>query len=114
MKARWSFGTVYRLRFGPTPVTQAATFVASAGATLNGTMNPHGLSTNIPSTTALLYSGGCHDRLRRQHPRRDHGTTRNLPITGLRRHGVYFRIVGQNAENALPQRGLILHFKTLP
>src|SRR5206468_320782 len=40
-------GTVYRLRFGPTPVTLAATSVASTSATLQGTVNPNAVSTNV-------------------------------------------------------------------
>jgi len=110
------FGTVYRIRFGPTPVTNAATAIASTTATLNGTVNPNGLFTTATfqiGTAANL--AGARTLFETTLPA---GTTVR-PVSrnpgGLNPNTkYYFRVVAQNAENAIPQTGKILFFTTLP
>ena len=109
-------GTVFRLRFGPTPVTRAATAIASTTATLNGTVNPHGLATSVRfqiGTAANL--AGSMSLFDTNLPGSTTSQAVSLPVTGLTHNTrYYFRVVAQNAENAIPQTGKILNFNTLP
>lgn len=106
-------GTVYRLRFGPLPVTQAATGVTAVGATLRGTVNANGASSPVSfeyGTTPTLddaktVGGGTANGTSAQ--------SFSGSVSGLApgtQH--YFRIVSSNPENANPQRGAIFTFTT--
>ena len=108
-------GTIYRLRFGPLPVTQAATNVAASGATLRGTVNANG------PTSPVAFEYGTSPTLEGAATvaaGTATGTTARsfrMPVTGLLPGTVYhFRIVASNAENPNPQRGAILSFTTEP
>jgi uncharacterized repeat protein (TIGR03803 family) len=108
-------GTVFRLRFGPGPVTLAADVLGATTATLHGTINPNGnfstawfeLGTNPVLATFFTVAAGT-------------TTNGTIPeavstlLSGLS-SGItyYYRVVGGNAENAQPQRGAIRSF-TLP
>ena len=108
-------GTIFRLRFGPTPTSLAATAVTSTSATLLGTVNPNGLATtaafewgtDATLTTSTLASAGTTTA----------GTSPasvSAPLAGLAPGTVYYyRAQGVNADNAIPQRGEILSFQTL-
>ncbi len=105
-------GTIYRLRFGPTPVTVAATGVSNTTATLNGTLNPNGLATtasfeygtnpslaNPTVVNAGTVAAGTTPR------------TVAANLSGLIANTTYyFRVRGLNAEHPLPQRGAVLSF----
>jgi uncharacterized repeat protein (TIGR03803 family) len=109
-------GQIYRLRFGPTPVTQAATGTVNTTATLNGTINPNGDATSATfeygtdpalATFTTVNAGTT-----------TAGTTAEpvtAPLTGLT-PGVtyYFRVTGLNASNTQRQRGAILSFTPTP
>lgn len=108
-------GTIYRLRFGPLPVTQAALSVTAVGATMRGTVNANGVSspvsfeygTSPTLADAKTVSSGTASGTSVQSFSRSVGGL--LPGT---QH--YFRIVSSNAENPVPQRGAILTFTTQP
>jgi len=110
------FGTVFRLRFGPTPVTKAATAIASTTATLNGTVNPHGLDTSVNfqiGTAANL--AGATTLFDTNLPAGTTVQSVSRNVTGLTHNTkYYFRVVAQNAENAIAQTGVIRSFITLP
>lgn len=106
-------GTVYRLRFGPRPVTLAASGVSASSATMQGTITPNGAATNasfewgtsptaLGNATALQPIGA--------------GTAAvavSAPLTGLQPGTTYyFRARGDNAEQFAPQRGAIRSFVT--
>jgi uncharacterized repeat protein (TIGR03803 family) len=107
-------GTVFRLRFGPTPITLAANPIRAARATLNGTINPNGNLTTVkfeigtsPSLEgATVVSAGSSTA----------GATPEMfqqEVAGLSPATVYYyRIVGTNAANAIPQRGAVLSLTT--
>jgi uncharacterized repeat protein (TIGR03803 family) len=109
-------GTIFRLRFGPTPVTLPAASVANTTATLRGTINPNGYETTVRfeiSTNANL-AGATMFELGVSNAESD-PIQYNQVVTGLRPSTVYYyRIVGSNAVNAIPQRGPIRSFATLP
>jgi uncharacterized repeat protein (TIGR03803 family) len=105
-------GQIYRLRFGSTPVTLAASGVTNTVATLNGTINPNGAATTAAfeygtdpalATVATVSAGTT-----------TAGTTPETvssQISGLTPGTVYyFRVTGVNASNAQTQRGAILSF----
>jgi uncharacterized repeat protein (TIGR03803 family) len=107
-------GTIFRLRYGPTPVTLAATSIRVARATLMGTINPNGNETAVqfelstsPSLEAatVVNAGSSTD-----------GTTPEpfqQEVSGLASATTYYyRIVGTNEANAIPQRGMIRSFTT--
>jgi uncharacterized repeat protein (TIGR03803 family) len=109
-------GTIYRIRLGPTPLTQSANGVATTSATLHGTLNPNGTTstasfewgTSSNLTTNSLASAGTTSA----------GTAPeavSANLTGLIPNTTYyFRVRGENSENAVPQLGHILSFTTLP
>ena len=108
-------GTLFRLRFGPTPATQLANPVATTSATLRGLMNPNG------DFTAASFEWGTDPALATFAVANAGNTASGvslLPIskvlTGLLPGSTYyFRLCGINNENVL-QRGDILSFTTRP
>jgi len=107
-------GTVYRLRFGPTPMTQEASLLADGRAELHGTITPNGRDTEVAfewDTEATL-----------AHP---HLVPAGIVSAGGSRQPVsavlgdlkpgttyFFRVRGTNSANAIPQRGAVLRFTT--
>jgi uncharacterized repeat protein (TIGR03803 family) len=108
-------GTVFRLRFGPTPVSTVATSVAVTTATLNGTVNPHGLATTVTfqyGTSPTL--AGATEVAVTTLPAGTVTQAVSKAITGLKtKTRYYYRVVGKNAENTISQTGNILYFTTL-
>ena len=108
-------GTIYRLRFGPKPMTQEAVILADGQVELHGVLRP-----NSRDTEASFEWG--------EDPRLKDARTLTVGtvgagesakpvqalLAGLKR-GVthYFRICGRNSANAALQRGAILQF-TIP
>lgn len=109
-------GLVFRLRFGPTPVTLAATNVAAKTATLRGTLNPNG------TLTAASFEYGTNPALASFQTIAAGNTTAGTapeavaaaPVNLVPGTTYYFRVVGLNGENANAQRGAILSFTTAP
>src|SRR4029453_17990516 len=106
-------GSVWRIRFGPTPTTMAATKVSDTYATLNGLVNPNGAA-----STAMIEWGISPEALTSltQSQILEAGTTPTAissVITGLTPATTYyFRVRADNAEQYLPQKGLIRSFTT--
>ena len=108
-------GTVYRLRFGPSPMTQEATLLANGTAELHGTLRPNGREstaefewgTDATLSEAKIVPAGTI-------PAGHSSKAVSATVSGLK-PGVpyYFRLRGTNAANSIPQRGAILRF-TLP
>ena len=110
-------GTVFRLRFGPTPQTQVADNLASTTAMLHGTANP-----NDDGATTARFEYGTSPTLVGATTTSDtviaNGTTAVsvsatigtlIPDTTY-----YFRMNASNAGNAVTQKGRILSFTTAP
>lgn len=108
-------GTIYRLRFGPTPMTQEAVVLADGRVELHGILRPNGRDT----MTAFEWGK---DPLLKDGQIAEAGAVRatevsksvQAQLTGVPR-GIthYFRLRGMNADNSVPQRGAILQF-TIP
>ena len=109
-------GVIYRIRFGPSPKTDFPTAVTQTGVQLNGRVNPRDLSTDVSfeygtsptlAGAALVFVGTL--------PAGSTLVPRSSSITGLTPNTrYYFRILAQDADNPVPQRGLIRAFKTMP
>jgi uncharacterized repeat protein (TIGR03803 family) len=109
-------GTIFRLRYDSAAlaVTLAANPVNTVTATLHGTINPNGNPTTVQfeiGTSPTLEGASIVNA----------GTSTAGLIPEMYQHEVtdlkpgtvyYFRIVGTSAENAAPQRGRILSFRT--
>ena len=109
-------GTVFRLRFGPTPLTQAATSVTFTTATLNGTVNPNGdgdttasfdygitptFTGAVQTTTTTILNGTA-------------ASPASIPVSGLAPGTTYYyRVRATNAGNATAQLGAASSFTTL-
>ncbi|MDZ4286979.1 MAG: choice-of-anchor tandem repeat GloVer-containing protein [Prosthecobacter sp.] len=108
-------GTVFRLRYGPTPMTQEATLLADGRVALHGTLTPNGLE------SAAAFEWGTEPTLAQasvlaagQVPAGDTARPVTEILSGLRPETTYyFRLRGSNAANAIPQRGAVLSF-TMP
>ncbi len=109
-------GTIFRLRFGPTPVTMTADAIGQTSATLHGTINPNG------TATAVSFEIGTDPALDGA-AMLDIATTGSATSPEIFSHPVsdlvpnttyYYRINGTNSENLNPQHGTILSFTTLP
>jgi len=107
-------GSIVRLRFGPTPVTTAATNVTAIGARLNGTLNPNGhasfarfeLGTVANLAGSQLFEAGVI-------PLGAKPVAYGLAVGGLAPATTYyFRARGDNVESTVPQRGAIMSFTT--
>jgi uncharacterized repeat protein (TIGR03803 family) len=109
-------GTIFRMRFGPTPMTQEAILLADGNVALHGTLTPNGLDSDA------AFEWGADPLLK--HPaslpagRVPAGTAPRAVsaiLSGLPPETTYyFRLRGTNAANAIPQRGAILSFTTPP
>lgn len=109
-------GTIYRLRFGPTPMTQEATLLAAGRVELHGTIRPNGRDTEAsfewgldPKLTGAnsLAVGMVHASAAVEPVA--------LTLSDLKPATTYyFRVIGKNGDNANPQRGAVLRFTTLP
>lgn len=108
-------GTVFRIRFGPSPVTRPATLVTTNSATLQGTLNPNG------AASAASFEWGTDPTLATSQVI-NAGTTNastapesiSAGITGLLPGATYYyRARGTNADSTVPQRGAILSFATI-
>lgn len=107
-------GSVYRIRFGPTPTTQAATNIVANSVKLRGTLNPNGAQ-----TTATFEWGVSPELIHRQTlivGTVGSGTSpQNVSATlsGISSGTTYYyRIVGTNLDNTEPQLGTIFSFTT--
>lgn len=107
-------GTIFRVRLGPTPVTQAATLVTSTTATIHGTITPNG----SPTTVSFEY-GTAPDLTGATTVQVASGANGSTPLaysralTGLLpKTTYYYRITGTNAENPVAQKGRTLSFRT--
>ncbi|MEQ1749747.1 MAG: choice-of-anchor tandem repeat GloVer-containing protein, partial [Prosthecobacter sp.] len=105
-------GTVYRLRFGPTPMTQEASLLANKRVELHGTLRPNGREsaaafewgTDASLKQAQIISAG---NIVASHSSKPVSAT----LSGLKPGMTYyFRLRGTNAANSIPQRGAILSF----
>ncbi|OAI42567.1 hypothetical protein AYO41_03995 [Verrucomicrobia bacterium SCGC AG-212-E04] len=109
----FGFGTIYRLRFGPTPLTQPATPIFTTSATLNGTLNANGASSNA----VFEYGTSPGALTNTSSPQSVAAGTSPVPVvvsvTGLNANTIYyFRLRGDNGDQFQPQRGDILSFLT--
>lgn len=108
-------GTVFRVRFGPTPQTLAASGLGPVSATLAGLLNPNGAV-----SAAYFEYGTSPTVLDRQTALQSFPSgTAALPVeatlSGLQPETrYYYRLRGENAEQMLPQRGAVLSFVTGP
>lgn len=108
-------GTIYRLRFGPTPMTQEAVILSDGRVELHGTLRPNGRD------TVAAFEWGL-DPMLKDARTLEACTVRagevvkpvQAVLAGLP-HGTthYFRLRASNADNAVPQRGAIMQF-TIP
>lgn len=105
-------GTIYRLRFGPTPMTQEAVILADGRVELHGVLRPNGRD------TTAAFEWGTDPSLKDARVA-EAGTVRagemvksvQALLAGLPRGAThYFRLRGINPANAVPQRGAILSF----
>jgi uncharacterized repeat protein (TIGR03803 family) len=107
-------GTVFRLRFGPTPLTLAAAPVGPTRATLRGTINPNGNATGVSfqiGTSQTLK--GASTVSAGTSTAGNSAETFQQTVTGLQPSTVYYyRIIGTNAANEIPQVGAIRSFTT--
>jgi len=107
-------GQIFRIRFGPTPVTLPATPVAATTATLRGTLNPNGAVTaaSFEYGTSPILAGAtvvnAGDTSAATTPQAVSAALTNL--TGGTTY--YFRVRGLNSENTVLQTGAILSFTT--
>jgi RNA polymerase sigma factor (sigma-70 family) len=108
-------GTIYRLRFGPTPITQEAVIQPNGGVELHGILRPNGRNTEVAFEWGLdpglkdgrVLSAGTVSAKEEAKPVQ-------ALLSGLKRGTKhYFRLRGQNVDNKMPQRGAILAF-TIP
>jgi uncharacterized repeat protein (TIGR03803 family) len=109
-----SVGSIFQLRFGPTPVTEGADQIGLLTARLHGSINPNGRVTNVwfeIGTNAGLAGAGAWATFTT-----GAGTSpepfSTVAATLLPGTTYYYRIVGQNAENEIPQtwRDTFLHY----
>jgi uncharacterized repeat protein (TIGR03803 family) len=107
-------GTVFRLRFGPTPMTQEATLLADGRVSLHGTLTPNGLESEADfewGTEPTLVGAAVLPAARV--PAGDAPRPVTSLLSGLKAETTYyFRLRGRNAANVIPQRGAILSFTT--
>jgi uncharacterized repeat protein (TIGR03803 family) len=107
-------GVLFRVRFGPLPVTQAASQVTPRGATLNGTLNPNGNATTASfqySTSANFANGVTIDA--DDIPAGTSAVPVSANVGGLSPNTTYYYcIAGTNIENPNMQRGLLRSFVT--
>ena len=105
-------GTLFRLRFGPSTVTQPATAVSNTSATLNGSINPNGAATTADfewgtSPTLVTFNSLSAGTIA-------YGTTPvavSATLSGLTTGNTYYyRTKGLNVNNSTPQRGVIMSF----
>jgi uncharacterized repeat protein (TIGR03803 family) len=108
-----SAGTVFRIRFGPKPVTGGVHSVAGDGAVLNASVNPRGLPTEVSfeyGTSSSL--AGAETVSAGTIPAGNRQQAVSAPIDGLAANRTYYyRAVARNAENPLPQYGEIRKFR---
>jgi uncharacterized repeat protein (TIGR03803 family) len=108
-------GVVFRLRFGPAPVTEPATALTTTTVTVGGTVDPRGKATSVtlqygtdpdlsPSTSVTLGTAGAAASM----PVRLQKALKGLKA--LTRY--YYRVNGKNADNPNIQHGEILSFVT--
>ena len=109
-------GQIFRVRFGPSPITLAADQIGANAATLRGTINPNG------DATTVSFEWGTDPALATfQTASADALTASTAPeavaagLSGLSPATTYyFRVVGLNAANVQPQRGVVQSFSTTP
>ncbi|MCX6856861.1 MAG: hypothetical protein NTV80_18375, partial [Verrucomicrobia bacterium] len=108
-------GTIYRLRFGPTPITQEAVILPNGRVELHGIIRPNGRNTEVAFEWSLdpslkdfrVVSAGTVTAKEAAKPVQ-------ALLSGLKRGTKhYYRLRGQNEDNKAPQRGAILEF-TIP
>jgi RNA polymerase sigma factor (sigma-70 family) len=107
-------GTLYRLRFGPTPVTQAATVQIDGTVELHGTIKPNG------RTSEASFEWGEDVELQRAKVIKAgivSAKVTNKAVSAVLKDvkpntTYYFRVIGINPANEKPQHGAILHFTT--
>lgn len=108
-------GTIYRLRFGPTPITQEAVILSDGRVELHGILRPNGRSTEA----AFEWSFDPELKDARTLPAGTVSASEMVKpvqtlLSGLKRGTKhYFRLRGRNADNKSPQYGAIMQF-TIP
>lgn len=109
-------GTIFRLRFGPTPVTEPASSIAYTIATLHGTVNPNGdgdTTVFFEYSTSPTFSGALQTEAIII-PNGNTATPVSAAVTELSASTTYYyRIRAANAGNAVPQVGAPVSFTTL-
>lgn len=106
-------GTVFRLRFGPTVVTDPMPATSEGTATLTGTINP-----NSANSTAQFELGLSPGDLNESTPPQVMGAGSTVlavtaQVSGLQGGTTYYyRLRGDNSEQFQPQRGQIYSFTT--
>ncbi len=107
-------GQIFRVRFGPSPVTLAADQIGANAATLRGTINPNGDATTVSfewgtdPALATFQTASSGALATSTAPEAVSASLSGLsPATTY-----YFRVFGLNAANARPQRGVIRSFST--
>lgn len=105
-------GTIYRLRFGPTPMTQPPVILADGRVELHGVLRPNGRDSQA------AFEWGPDPRLREARvipagtvSGGESAKSVQAVLSGLERGQPYYvRLRGGNPDNAMPQRGAILSF----
>ena len=107
-------GTVFRLRYGPTPVTRPVTDLEETNARLHGTLNPNG------AISQAGFEWGTDPTLAVRQMTAAGATTNSLEpevisadLSNLQPGTTYYyRARGTNVDSTVPQRGAILSFTT--
>ena len=108
-------GQIFRLRFGPKATTKEAITTLTTSSSIKGLVNPGPLATDFwweyGTSPTLAYSS----TLKGWIAGNNHDNTVLAQLVGLKPGTTYYyRIVASNAEQPIPQRGLIASFTTLP
>ncbi|MEO7100834.1 MAG: choice-of-anchor tandem repeat GloVer-containing protein [Luteolibacter sp.] len=109
-------GQIFRLRFGPSAVTKETSVTLTTSSYIKGSVNPGLLPTDFwfeyGTSPTLAYSlSFSKGRISGN----NHDNTVLAQLSGLKPGTTYYyRIVASNADQPIPQKGLIRSFTTLP
>ncbi len=107
-------GTIYRIRFGPTPSTQPATNLTTRTATLNATVNPNGTASTVRYEWGTSAGALTNSTTAQALAASTVAVTQPVALTGLQPATTYFfRVRAENADQFQPQFGEVLSFTTL-
>ena len=107
-------GTVYRIRFGPTPVTSPAASIAGASARLSGSVNPNGSATTVSFEYGTSPSSLSTTTSAQSIPAGSVVVSVSIPISSglIPGQTYYYRMRAENGDQFQPQYGEIRSFTT--